>query len=221
MVIPEAKMRVEWIPTPDDRWDPKKEPLLGNFGEYEQRSRPDINESFYSQAVAGILLDGKMQKKTINNFPNNKGASEKQYDGWMMEVLYGPQKGEYFLPSRGHKTSVSCAGYFNTFPKFPLLEAGRHITAWPYRHQRAPNRLLMSARPMEATGTVTGVSNRDVKIDGYIGGTKKSGNVQIDEDAEFFRMGVPISRAEALKDGHFIRVYPGGPQTIVTSEKAR
>jgi len=213
MLIPGAAMRVEWIPNAAERWIPTQEPLLGNFGEYELRRNPKLNETFYRGAVTGTLLEGKAVKRSVQNF---LAGSEKPMESWKLDVPYGPNKGEYILPSRGHKTLPIVAGHFNSFPQFNVMKPGRRVTAWSYRNQKAPNWILFDAAEMVAEGRIQKVQGRTVTLVVSTLNGDEEKEITLDPDSIFHRLGVQTDARSVLTVGQIIRIYPSHPFTVVS-----
>jgi hypothetical protein len=207
MVMPEATMRVEWIPNAAERWDPNQEPLKGNYDEYPKRQNPKIDEQFYRGGTTGYLLDPKLAKRPVDNW--NTGEP-KPRDSWLIDVPYGPKQGEYVLPTRGHKTQTIVAGHFNTFPSIPVMQQGRRIAAWAYRTQLAPNFLVFDAQEFSVEGTVTAIDGQAVTLRVPSKDGPKEVQHNIDDDAEFFSLGRSTSKSQVLKKGNEA-ICPIGP----------
>lgn len=215
MVIPAAAMRVEWIPQAAERWDPNKEPLKGNYGEYPKRSNPQIDEKFYQHAASGYLLEAKAVTRSIDN---HGSGNPKDRDTWKIDVPYGPKQGEYILPSRGHKTQTIIAGHFNTFPTIPVMKQGRRVTAWAYRMQRAPNFKLFDAHEMLVEGSIEAVNGDTITLSVPSKDGPREYTHKLDTNAEFVSLGRALARDQVLTVGHVIRIYAAHPFTVVAGK---
>ncbi|GEM_PF-6791326 len=212
MILPAAAMRVEWIPNAAERWNPQVEPLKGNFDEYPKRSDPDIDQTFYQHAVTGTLLDGETVKRSLVNW---EGSNPKEYPSWKLDVPYGPKQGEYILPSRGHKTKEIIAGHFNGYPKIPALKAGRRVSAWSYRTQRAANWLWFDAHEMQVEGKVISREGSRLRLMVSKISGEEEVEVTLSANATFHSLGQSAQAADVLAPGNIVRIYPERPFTLI------
>lgn len=216
MVLPPATMRVEWIPTPAERWDPNKDPLKGNYDEYPKRQNPRIDEEFYQHGTTGYLIDSKLTERDVDNWGDGK---TKKVGSWLIDVPYGPKQGKYIVPTRGHKTKQIIAGHFNNFPSIPAMRNGRRVTVWAYRTQRAPNFLLFDAQEMEVEETISEIHSNTLTLKVPSKDGEKEVQITVDDTASYYSLGKSINKTKALAKGNVIRIYAARPLSVVAGNK--
>ena len=86
------------------------------------------------------------------------------------------------------------------------------------RRRITPDRFAFSSEAPIAWGTIKAINgSKLIVVAPDIEGVPVAGEqeVEIDSDAKYFHLGVPIKRDEVLQIGSLIQVYPKRPQTIV------
>lgn len=211
MVLPARPARLEVIPDPAARWHAEQEPLVGNYGEYEHRSNPRIDEQFYRGCATGWFTDAELTRRSVRNRP---GSDPKDSDTWLLHVPYGDHAGEHVLPTRGHKTKAIIAGHFNSFPRFDGIASGRRVTAWTYRTQLAPNWLIFDGQEALVEGAITDINGDTLVIESYLPGATDPVSIDLDDDTQLVRLGINAARSQ-LQVGTVVRYYAARSTTII------
>lgn len=207
------KMRVELMPESYGDWH-----TLVN-------DKPTKGENYELKwQHMGVVTSG-IESRKINVNPPKWSEKIKDARGFSSHMLAGNDPGDSadtFRPIYHKGEAPIVDGYYvSNMPVWKgdgMAVPGRIMVNFIRRGRIAPDRFAFSSENPVAWGTVDAIDGDTVSLQApSIEGVTPSGkqSIQIDEDAEFFHLGLPIERAEAMKQGAILHIYPARPQTVL------
>jgi len=100
-----------------------------------------------------------------------------------------------------------------------LIKPGRSFAGLCRRGRTTPDKYFISSDIPVAWGVITAMNGQntvELATDPLRG--VEATSFTIDPDAEFFYLGLPVSRSEVLQPGNLIQVYEARPQTILIND---